>query len=194
MMAPSPLTAAIVQRFPRAVLASHEYRGDTTVIVRRESLQEIARTLKDDPAFQMNFLMDVTAVDFSAFGAEPPRAFFASSGVAARSSPQIPDAEQWPGPPAGGRFVVVYHFFSLALKHRLRVEVPIEETDAEVDSLAVLWPAADWLEREVWDMFGIRFRGHANLKRILMYDEFEGHPLRKDYPVNRRQPLIGPVN
>jgi NADH-quinone oxidoreductase subunit C len=188
------LIAALTQRFPRAVLASHAYRGDATVIVRPESLLEVARALKDDPVFQMNFLMDVTAVDFSAFGTEPPRAFFASSGVAARTSPQIPDPEPWPGPPASGRFVVVYHFFSLALKHRLRVEVPVEEASAEVDSLVLLWPAADWLEREVWDMFGIRFHGHANLKRILMYDEFEGHPLRKDYPVNKRQPLIGPLN
>ena len=74
------------------------------------------------------------------------------------------------------------------------MQVPVEEADPEVDSLTPLWAGADWLEREVWDMFGIRFRGHPNLKRILMYQEFVGHPLRKDYPVNRRQPLIGPVN
>jgi NADH-quinone oxidoreductase subunit C len=74
------------------------------------------------------------------------------------------------------------------------VEVPVDEDDPEVDSLTSLWAGADWLEREVWDMFGIRFRGHPNLKRILMYDEFVGHPLRKDYAVNKRQPLIGPVN
>jgi NADH-quinone oxidoreductase subunit C len=90
--------------------------------------------------------------------------------------------------------VVVYHLFSLSRKHRLRLEVPVEEADAEVDSVTTLWAGADWLEREVWDMFGIRFRGHQNLKRILMYDEFVGHPLRKDYPVNKRQPLIGPIN
>ena len=70
----------------------------------------------------------------------------------------------------------------------------MQEDDADVDSLTPLWAVADWLEREVWDMFGIRFRGHPNLKRILMYDEFVGHPLRKDYPVDGRQPLIGPVN
>jgi NADH-quinone oxidoreductase subunit C len=72
--------------------------------------------------------------------------------------------------------------------------VPVAETEAQVDSLTALWPAADWLEREVWDMFGIRFAGHPHLKRILLYAEFQGHPLRKDYPVNKRQPLIGPVN
>jgi NADH-quinone oxidoreductase subunit C len=188
------LIEAITQRFPDAVLGSHDYRGDATVIVRRESLLDVARTLKNDPVFQMNFLMDVTTVDFSAFGAEPPRAFFASSGVTVRPTPQLPDPDPWPGPPASGRFVVVYHFFSLPLKHRLRIEVPVEDTDAEVDSLTPLWPCADWLEREVWDMFGIRFRGHGNLKRILMYAEFVGHPLRKDYPVNKRQPLIGPQN
>jgi NADH-quinone oxidoreductase subunit C len=193
-MTPTELIDAVAQRFPGAVLGSHTYRDDATVIVQRESLVQIARTLKDDPALQMSFLMDVTAVDFSAFDEERPQAFFASSGITVRPSPQLPDPEPWPGPPAGGRFVVVYHFFSLPLKHRLRIEVPVEDTDAEVDSLTPLWPCADWLEREVWDMFGIRFRGHGNLKRILMYDEFVGHPLRKDYPVNKRQPLIGPLN
>ena len=193
-MTPAELLDAVAQRLPGSVAASHAYRGDATVIVHRESLLELARMLRDDPGFQMNFLMDVTAVDFSAFGTEPRRAFFASSGITVRPSTQIPDPHPWPGPPAGGRFVVVYHFFSSALKHRLRLEVPVEETDAEVDSLTALWPCADWLEREVWDMFGIRFRGHPNLKRILMYEEFVGHPLRKDYAVNKRQPLIGPIN
>ena len=193
-MTAAGLIQALEERFPRAVRAAHAYRGDATVIVSRESLLHVARTLKEDPAFQMNFLMDVTAVDFSSFGKKPSPAFFASSGVAVRPSPEIPDQERWPGPPGPGRFAVVYHLFSLPLKHRLRVEVLVEEADAEVDSLTSLWASADWLEREVWDMFGIRFRGHPNLTRILMYEEFVGHPLRKDYAVNKRQPLIGPVN
>jgi len=196
-MTAADLIQAIQDRFPQGVRAAHTYRGDATVIVSRESLIDVARTLKEDPAFQMNFLMDVTAVDFSSFGKKPSPAFFASSGVAVRPSSEIPDRERWPGPPGPGRFVVVYHFFSLPLKHRLRVEVALgngKEADAEVDSLVSLWASADWLEREVWDMFGIRFRGHPNLKRILLYEEFVGHPLRKDYPVNKRQPLIGPVN
>ena len=188
------LIKAVIDRFPGAVTASHSFRGDGTTIVSRESLLDIARSLKEDGAFQMNFLMDLTAVDFSAFGSSRPRGFFSSSGVAVGPSSEIPTDDDWPGPPADTRFAVVYHFFSLPLKHRLRIEVLLQGDDPEVDSVTSLWAGADWLEREVWDMFGIRFRGHPNLKRILMYDEFVGHPLRKDYPVNRRQPLIGPVN
>jgi NADH-quinone oxidoreductase subunit C len=88
------------------------------------------------------------------------------------------------------RFEVVYHLCSLARNHRLRVKVPVGEDDPTVPSLVALWKGANWLEREVWDMFGIRFAGHPDLRRILMYPEFEGHPLRKDYPVDRRQPLV----
>ncbi len=190
----SSLIESVRNRFPTAVSASHTYRGDETVVLRREFLLEVARFLKDDPALKMNFLMDLTAVDYSTFGKSPAPAFFASSGVAVRPSSQIPDEDPWPGPPGAARFVVAYHFFSLEHKHRLRLVVPLDETEAEVDSLTSLWAGANWLEREVWDMFGIRFPGHPDLKRILMYEEFEGHPLRKDYPVNKRQPLIGPMN
>jgi NADH-quinone oxidoreductase subunit C len=193
-MTEAPLIAGLRRLFPQAIEGAHAYRGDQTVVIRRESLLELARTLKEDPAFQMSFLMDLTAVDFSAFGKKPSPAFFASSGVAVRPKTEIPDEHPWPGPPSSGRFAVVYHFYSLPLKHRLRVVVPVEETEPEVDSIASLWGAANWLEREVWDMFGIRFRGHPNLKRILMYEGFEGHALRKDYPVKKRQPLVGPVN
>ena len=188
------LIESVTNRFPAAVSASHAYRGDQTVVLLPEFLLEIARFLKEDPALQMNLLVDVTAVDYSTFGKSPAPAFFASSGVAVRPSTQIPDEDPWPGPPAKARFAVVYHFYSMTHKHRLRLVVPVKESPAEVDSLTPLWSGADWLEREVWDMYGIRFSGHPNLKRILMYEEFEGYPLRKDYPVNKRQPLIGPVN
>ena len=89
---------------------------------------------------------------------------------------------------------MVYHLLSLSAKRRLRIKVRVDESNPEIDSMTSLWGSANWLEREVWDMFGIRFTGHPNLKRILMYEEFQGHPLRKDYPVNKRQPLIGPKN
>jgi NADH-quinone oxidoreductase subunit C len=193
-MTADELIQAVGDRFPQAVMASHAYRGDATVIVSGKHLLAVAGTLKNNPLFQMSFLMDLSAVDFSTFGTKPLPAFFASSGVAVKPSPVIPDRDPWPGPPAPARFAVVYHFFSLQLKHRLRLEVPVDEGSLVVDSLTSLWPGANWLEREVWDMFGIRFQGHPNLKRILLYEEFVGHPLRKDYPVNRRQPLIGPIN
>jgi len=88
------------------------------------------------------------------------------------------------------RFEVVYHLYSLSKNHRLRVKIPVAGEDPVVDSLTPLWKGANWLEREVWDMFGIRFRGHPDLRRILLYEQFEGYPLRKDYPVNHRQPLV----
>ena len=190
------LIQAVRERFPEAVTSAPRVPGRCDGHpCRVSSCSSVARTLKEDPAFQMKFLMDLTAVDFSAFGQKPSPAFFASSGVAVRPSPQIPDEDPWPGPPGSARFVVVYHFFSLPLKHRLRLRGPCGGGRSRKSiRVTSLWAGADWLEREVWDMFGIRFRGHPNLKRILMYEEFVGHPLRKDYPVNKRQPLIGPVN
>lgn len=92
------------------------------------------------------------------------------------------------------RFDVVYHFYSLKYNRRVRIKAPVGEPDPEIDSLTDLWRGANWFEREVWDMFGIKFRGHPNLQRILLYPEFQGHPLRKDYPIRKRQPLIGPQN
>ena len=190
----NPLIESVRQRFPDAVSAFHTYRGDATVVLRRSFIVDVARFLKDDPSLAMNYLMDLTAVDYSSFGKGPVPAFFASSGVSVRPSPRVQDEDAWPGPPDQARSAVVYHFYSLTHKHRLRLVVPLNESDAELDSLTSLWPGANWLEREVWDMFGITFRGHPDLKRILMYEGFEGHPLRKDYPVKKRQPLIGPIN
>ena len=88
------------------------------------------------------------------------------------------------------RFEVVYHFKSLSLKHRLRVKTRIPEEPAEIDSIHELWQAADWYERECFDMYGITFKNHPNLERILLYPEFEGYPLRKDYPVDGEQPRV----
>ena len=108
-----------------------------------------------------DFLVDVTAVDF--LGREP-------------------------------RFEVVYHLRSMQTGARLRIKTPVHQEEGDpapaVPSMVSLWPSADWPEREVWDMFGIKFTGHPDLRRVLMYEEFVGHPLRKDYPKEKRQPLI----
>ena len=157
-------------QFPGAVLATHQFCGDDTVTVRPEALREVAQFLRDDPACACAMLMDATAVDYLRY----------------------PERQGPPGPAA--RFELVYHLYSLEHNQRVRVKVPVTVDAPQVESLTGVWPAANWFEREIWDMFGIRFSGHPNLKRLLMYEEFDGHPLRKDYPVNKRQPLVGPVN
>jgi len=152
--------------FGGAVVETHEHRGDATVVIERRALTELLAVCRSRGALAFDVLMDLTAVDCSKF----------------------------PGREDGPRFEVVYHLYSLTHNHRLRVKVRVDEDDAVVPTAVPLWPIANWLEREVWDMFGIRFDGHPDLKRLLLYEEFVGHPLRKDYPINRRQPLIGPAH
>jgi len=160
--------AKLQEQFSTQILEAHAFRGDETVLIRPASLRAVAQFLKEAPELEFNFLMDVTAVDYL---------FYAGGRIQKEF-----------------RFEVVYHFFSLKFNHRIRIKVPVDEKFPEVETLADLWASANWFEREVWDMYGIRFKGHPNLKRILMYEEFKGHALRKDYPVDKRQPLIGPEN
>jgi NADH-quinone oxidoreductase subunit C len=94
----------------------------------------------------------------------------------------------FPGRPE--RFEMIYHLFSLRTKGRLRIKCRLPATEPSVPSLTPLWKNADWLEREVFDMFGVAFEGHPDLRRLFMNEEFEGHPLRKDYPLRKRQPMI----
>lgn len=189
------MTEVIQRQFPQWVLGTHRYRGDETLLIKREGLLEVCRFLRDDPRAAFDFLMDLTCVDYLTFGKR-----LESMPTTATPSPlpyfmtPKPVAETWQRSNDRARFEVVYHLYSHTHARRLRVKVPVNEADAIVDSVTGLWKAADWFEREVWDMFGIRFTGHPNLKRIMMYDSFQGHPLRKDYPVNKRQPIIGPIN
>jgi NADH-quinone oxidoreductase subunit C len=85
--------------------------------------------------------------------------------------------------PAEPRFQVTYHILSHKLKERIRLRVMVESIDPSVDSITPVWPAANFYEREVWDLFGVRFNGHPGLRRIMLPEEWDGHPLRKDYPV-----------
>jgi len=88
------------------------------------------------------------------------------------------------------RFEVVYHLMNLKTLYRLRVKVAVPEEDPTIDTVLPHWAAADYLESETWDMYGINFRGNPDVRRMLMYPEFEGHPLRKDYPVQGKQPRV----
>jgi NADH-quinone oxidoreductase subunit C len=92
------------------------------------------------------------------------------------------------------RFEVVYHFYSLKFNKRIRIKARVSEFDCTIDSIVSLWISADWFEREAYDLYGVIFKGHPELRRILLYEGFTGHPLRKDYPIKKRQPLIGPMN
>ena len=147
------------ESFPQAIIEYHSFRGDDTLVIRKEWLIPVMKLLKEEPDLDYRMLMDLAGVDYL---------------------------------PRQPRFEVVYNIYSLYRKSRLRVKVEVTEEDPEVESLVGLWTIANWMEREVWDMFGVRFPGHPDLKRILMYDGFEGHPLRKDYPITKRQPRIGP--
>jgi len=92
------------------------------------------------------------------------------------------------------RFEIVYHFYSVARNRRVRVKARVSEDECRIPSVASLYASADWMEREVFDLYGVDFPGHPDLRRILLYDEFDGHPLRKDYAKEKRQPLVGPRN
>lgn len=85
--------------------------------------------------------------------------------------------------PSEPRFHVTYHILSHALKERVRLVAQVDSVDLSIDSITSVWPSANFYEREVWDLFGVRFNGHPNLRRIMMPEEWQGHPLRKDYPV-----------
>ena len=192
----NPVTPIIQERFAAHLLGTHAYRGNETIVVAREGLLAVAAFLRDDPRLAFDFLMDLSCVDYLAFGAyaqnrpslatPSPLPYFMKTKPITETWQRAADAEH--------RFEVVYHFYSLARNHRLRVKVPVAAADAVVPSVTRLWNSANWFEREVWDMFGVKFSGHPDLKRILMYEEFDGHALRKDYPVTKRQPLLGPVN
>jgi NADH-quinone oxidoreductase subunit C len=158
------MLAWLGERFGAAIVATHAHRGEHTAIVTRDAILDVLRFCRDDDRLTCAMLSDLTAVDYLKF----------------------------PGREDGPRFEVVYQLYSLVHNHRLRLKVRVDEDDAVVPTAVSLWPIANWLEREVWDMFGIRFEGHPDLRRLLLYEEFSGHPLRKDYPITRRQPLIGP--
>ena len=147
-------------RFGAAVLETHSQHGDDTALVTPESWRAISEFLRHDPSLNFDLFVDLCGVDY-------PK--------------QLP------------RMEVVMHLYSTTKRHRVRLKTRVgdEEMDgAEVDSVTAIWPGANWLEREVFDMSGVTFKGHPDLRRILMYPEFEGHPLLKDYPATRTQPLV----
>jgi len=135
-------------KFGDTVLDTIEFRGETTVVVKKEDIVAVCAFLKEELGF--NFLTDLCGVDY--MGQDP-------------------------------RFMVVYHLYNIGTHTRLRIKAPVEESDTRIDTVSGVWTTADWMERETWDLMGITFNNHPDPRRILMPDDWEGHPLRKDYPV-----------
>jgi NADH-quinone oxidoreductase subunit C len=145
-------TAAITNRFPDAKVS--EFRGQTRVVVKSESLYDLLSFLKSERGF--DFLSDITCVDYLNYRE------------------------------ATDRFGLVYILVSTGTNDRITVRTFLNEPDLVVPSVVPLWEGANWLEREVWDMFGITFDGHPDHRRILLPEEFSAFPLRKDYPLQGR--------
>ena len=160
-----PTFAAVKARFPDKRLRGSEFRGQSTLVLEPADLLEVAKFLRDEQGY--SFLSDVTAVDYLNYPAETE-----------------------------GRFAVIYNMVSPEQDLRFFVKVyldpslpteGIEEDPAlYVDSVCEVWPGAEWTEREVYDMYGIRFRNHPDLRRILLWEQYPAHPLRKDYPLRGR--------
>lgn len=160
---------------------------EVTVEVAAASLLEVARTLRDSPELKFEILIDVTVVDYLQFRLEQWSTHSASSTGFSRGRIPPAPAEEYTPPPrpaAGSRFAVVYHLLSVSLNQRLRVRVKCDsDEDPVVDSVVSVWASANWFEREAFDLFGVMFREHPDLRRILTDYGFVGHPFRKDFPL-----------
>ena len=152
------LIAALQAALPERILGVTDALGEVTAVVAAEGLQATMTSLRDRPELRFESLIDVCGVDYSAYG---------------------------DGPREGPRFAVVYHLLSVAHNRRLRVRVFATDDDFPVvPSVVDVWPGANWYEREAFDLFGVMFAGHPDLRRILTDYGFIGHPFRKDFPVS----------
>ena len=153
-MDPLQIAKMVEEKFAGQVLGTTTYAGQVAIMVKKDMIRDICLYLKGDPSLQMDHLADLTAVDYSTY----------------------------PGD-AGPRFEVVYNLISTEFRHRIRLKVRVPEEDPRVDTVSLIWQTANWHERETFDLMGIKFDGHPDLRRILLPEDWEGHPLRKEYPL-----------
>ncbi len=149
--------AALHSAMPGVLLATHSFRDETTLVVAPQDLLSVCRFLRNSSGLVYNFLSDISAVDY------------------------------WPEQERPERFGICYHLLSMLYSRRLRVKIFVAEDEADAPSLTSVWPAANWLEREIFDLMGIHFSGHPDLRRILMPADWDGHPMRRDYPLGYEQ-------
>jgi NADH:ubiquinone oxidoreductase subunit C len=154
--------------------------GETTLVVDADDLIDAATYLRDDAGF--NFLSDITAVDYLGWGEAGVSGYLGTASGRNLNAPMTQGYQALPAPKPK-RFAMNYHLLSVSERpRRVRLQVWLDEGEA-VPSVISVWPTADFHEREAFDMMGIPVEGHPNLKRILLDDDWEGHPLRKDYPL-----------
>jgi NADH-quinone oxidoreductase subunit C len=164
--------------FGDAIEATHSQAGDDTARVRREHWLTIAGWLKDELGFDM--FIDLTAVDYLRVQGPkvPSPAMIPFKSEFEREQESLP------------RFEVVLHLRAMKTGKRIRLKARVAENECSIASLSTLWKGANWFERECHEFYGIKFIGHPDLRPLLLYAEFQGYPLRKDYPIDQRQPLV----
>ena len=163
------------ERFPESVLSVAFVKGELSVSIRREDILPVLRFLKHEAGF--NALTDIIGIDNLKPALPPPAA-----PPTGRTAEAAAGASVLPAPAPQKRFSILYQLYRFPECCRIRIGFDLEEGEA-ADSAVPVYKAADWAEREIFDMFGIVFDGHPDLRRIYMPDEFEGFPLRKDFPL-----------
>ncbi len=143
--------------------------GELTLDVENASIKEVCEKLRDDPQCQFDQLIDLCGMDYSQYGSEEDD-----------QNNDLKNGQPWPG----SRYAVVYHFLSLNHNLRIRVRSQLDDYHPVTDSIIDVWPVADWFEREAFDLYGIIFTGHPDLRRLLTDYGFIGHPFRKDFPLS----------
>jgi len=157
-----------------------EGHGERTLVVDPSRLVEVCTHLRDAEGF--NFLSDITPTDYLGWADKGVSGYIGTAGGRDLNMPMTQGLQTLPSPKPK-RFSVSYHLLSIGAEPRsVRVQTWVDDGEA-VPSVIEVWPTADWHEREAWDMMGIPVEGHPNMKRILMPDDWDGHPLRKDYPI-----------
>ena len=184
-MTATTLFTQLQSRFSDAIREAKFALNEITLDLQPEHLVSVCHALRDEPDFAFNMLVDVCGVDYLHYGLADWETDSASATGFCRGV--MPDSER-DGPAKPNRFAVVYHLLSITHNHRLRLRINLQDhAELIVDSVIAIWPSANWYEREVFDLYGVLFRGHPDLRRILTDYGFVGHPFRKDFP------LIGKV-
>lgn len=181
---PVELIARLKEKFPQA-LDCYVAFDECNLVVDPASILDVCQTLKIEPDFQFEELIDLCGVDYLAYGSAEWETVQASGSGFSRGVRRNSDGTEGTATPdhRKNRFAVAYHLLSVTLNQRLRVKAYLSEDQLIIDSVVSIWSSANWYEREAFDLYGILFRGHPDLRRILTDYGFIGHPFRKDFPL-----------